>query len=197
MRNTHPMSSGYQTTPEGLPVPTDDGAADHLVGSEVPHAHLPSTLGGHLDLAEATSGIVVVYVYPRTGKPGEPLPEGWDSIPGARGCTPQSCAFRDHVRDLAAYNASVIGISAQSPADQLEFAAREHIPYPLLSDSKLSLATALELPTFEAANMRLYRRLTFVANRQRIVKVFYPVFPPQNNAAEVLAWLADPSAEIG
>jgi peroxiredoxin len=196
MRNTHGVSENYQEPPEHLPVPVDDGAADHLVGSEVPHIHLPSTLGGELDLADV-SGIVVVYIYPRTGKPGEPLPEGWDSIPGARGCTPQSCAFRDHVRDLAAYNASVLGVSAQPPADQLEFAAREHIPYPLLSDSKLSLATALGLPTFETAGMRLYRRLTFVAHMRRIAKVFYPVFPPQHNAAEVLAWLANPSTELG
>ncbi len=191
------MSSSYQRPPDSLPAPIDDGAADHLMGSEIPDVHLPSTLGGTLNLAEATNGVVVVYVYPRTGKPGEPLPEGWDDIPGARGCTPQSCAFRDHVRDLAAYHASVIGISAQSPADQEEFAAREHIPYPLLSDSKLSLATTLELPTFEAAGMRLYRRLTFIASKQRIVKVFYPVFPPQNNAAEVLAWLAGSSTAIG
>jgi peroxiredoxin len=195
MRDTHEVIEDYRKPPAGFPVPVDDGAADHLAGNEMPHVHLPSTLGGQLDLAEE-SGTVVVYVYPRTGRPGEPLPEGWDSIPGARGCTPQSCAFRDHVRDLAAYNASVIGVSAQSPADQLEFAAREHIPYPLLSDSKLSLATALGLPTFEAAGMRLYRRLTFVARNQRVVKVFYPVFPPQHNASEVLAWLANPSTEI-
>ncbi len=185
------MSDEYHAIPEGLPVPVDDGAAEHLVGSEVPRVRLPSTLGGRLDLAAAAGETVVVYVYPRTGRPGEPLPEGWDSIPGARGCTPQSCAFRDHVRELAAQGASVVGISAQSPAEQAEFATREHIPYPLLSDGALALAAALGLPTFEAAGMRLYRRLTFVAVGGRIVKVFYPVFPPQQNAAEVLAWLSD------
>jgi peroxiredoxin len=171
------------------PIPVDDHGADHLVGSELPALSLPSTHGGLLDLAAATRDLVVVYVYPRTGRPGEPLPEGWDEIPGARGCTPQSCAFRDHVGELASCGASVIGLSAQSPADQLEFAMREHIPYPILSDSELRLAGALTLPTFQVGAMRLYRRLTFIARRGRIEKVFYPVFPPELNAAEVLAWL--------
>jgi peroxiredoxin len=152
---------------------------------------LPSTLGGELDLAAAAAGgdRVVVYVYPRTGRPGEPLPEGWDAIPGARGCTPQSCAFRDHAGELAALGASVIGLSAQSPADQAEFAARERIRYPVLSDEELVLERVMGLPTFETSGMRLYRRLTFVAREGRIEKVFYPVFPPDRNAADVLAWL--------
>jgi peroxiredoxin len=183
------MSEGYRDLPADLAIPVDDGAADHLLGSEVPALALPSTLGGELDLGEVADGLAVVYVYPRTGKPGEPLPEGWEEIPGARGCTPQSCAFRDHVRDLAVHGASVIGLSAQSSADQLEFARREHIPYPLLSDGDLELAAALRLPTFQAAGMTLYKRLTFVARERRIAKVFYPVFPPQQNAADVLAWL--------
>jgi peroxiredoxin len=171
------------------PVPVDDGAADHLPGREVPDLSLPSTLGGQLDLAVIASGLVVVYVYPRTGRPGEPLPEGWDEIPGARGCTPQSCAFRDHVADLAGHGASVIGVSAQSSADQHEFAEREHIPYPLLSDDGLRLAGTLGLPTFDIAGMRLYRRLTFIAQERHIVKVFYPVLPPERNASDVLEWL--------
>ena len=150
---------------------------------------LESSLGGEVDLAEIAKGLAVVYVYPRTGVPGEPLPEGWDGIPGARGCTPQSCAFRDHAGDLAAAGAEVVGISAQSPVEQREFAEREHIPYPLLSDGGLKLAEAMGLPTFEAGGMRLYRRLTFVAERGRVAKVFHPVFPPDRNAAEVLAWL--------
>jgi peroxiredoxin len=176
--------------PADLPVPIDDGAADHLVGAVLPSLTLPSTRGGELDLAGAALDLVVVYIYPRTGRPGEPPPEGWDEIPGARGCTPQSCAFRDHARDLGAYGASIIGLSAQSPAEQLEFSQREHIPYPLLSDPALELAAALRLPTFEAAGLRLYRRLTFIARQGRIVKVFYPVFPPQRNASDVLAWLS-------
>jgi peroxiredoxin len=174
-----------------LPVPVDDGAADHLLGSEVPSLSLPSTLGDRPDLAEAARALLVIYVYPRTGRPAEPLPAGWDEIPGARGCTPQSCAFRDHVQDLAACGAAVVGISAQSPGEQSEFAEREHIPYPLLSDSDLQLADRLGLPTFEVAGMRLYRRLTFIASKGRIDKVFYPVFPPERNASEVLAWIEE------
>jgi peroxiredoxin len=117
------------------------------------------------------------------------LPPGWDEIPGARGCTPQSCSFRDHVEELKAYGASVIGVSAQPPDDQREFAAREHIPYPLLSDGSLELARTMGLPVFDVAGMRLYRRLTFIAREGRVEKVFYPVFPPDRNAEEVLDWL--------
>ena len=185
------MKRDYRDLPADLPAPVDDGAADHLTGTTLPSVSLPSTQGGSLDLADAARDRVVVYVYPRTGTPGEPLPEGWDEIPGARGCTPQSCAFRDHAADLAAHGASLIGVSAQSPEDQREFAEREHIPYPLLSDASLELAAALALPTFEAAGMRLYRRLTFIARAGRIEKVFYPVFPPDRNAAEVLSWLGE------
>lgn len=174
---------------DNRPVPVDDGAAAHLLGLDLPGVALPSTLGGLLDIRDAAHDLRVVYVYPRTGRPGEPLPAGWDEIPGARGCTPQSCAFRDHVSDLAAHSASVVGISAQSPAEQQEFAQREHIPYPLLSDSELRLAETLGLPTFEVAGMTLYRRLTFIARAARIQKVFYPVFPPELNASDVLAWL--------
>lgn len=183
------MSDAFEYLPPKLPVPVDDGAADHLLGGEVAAVSLPSTLGGRLDLAEVARELLVTYVYPRTGKPGEPLPTGWDQIPGARGCTPQSCAFRDHVRDLAALGASVVGVSAQSPAEQREFAQRQHIPYHLLSDTDLELASELELPTFAVAGTRLYRRLTFIARGGRIEKVFYPVFPPDRNAAEVLAYL--------
>jgi peroxiredoxin len=162
-----------------------------MPGAEVPSVRLPSTLGGEVDLAEAAAGLLVVYVYPRSGTPGEPSPEGWDQIPGARGCTPQSCAFRDHVADLAAHGASVIGVSAQSLELQRGLAEREHIPYPLLSDPGLALGAAMGLPTFETAGMTLYRRLTFVASVGRIEHVMYPVFPPHRNAEDVLAWLAD------
>jgi peroxiredoxin len=172
-----------------LPVPVDDGAADDLPGSTVPTVALPSTQGGDVDLADAARERLVVYVYPRTGTPGEPSPEGWDEIPGARGCTLQSCAFRDLRADLAAHGAAVIGISAQTPDDQREFAEREHIPYPLLSDHGLKLADAMGLPTFETDGLHLYKRLTFIAEAGEIVKVFYPVFPPDRNAGNVLAWL--------
>jgi peroxiredoxin len=188
------MSNLYRTLPDDLPTPVDDGAADHLPGREVPRVPLSSTLGGALDLGGATDRLAVVYVYPSTGVPGEPLPPGWDDIPGARGCTPQSCAFRDHVLELAAYGASVLGLSAQSHHQQREFAEREHIPYPLLSDPALRLAETLGLPTFEAAGRRYYARLTFIARERRIAKVFYPVFPPHRSPTEVLDWLARESA---
>ncbi len=188
------MAENYRELPGDIAVPTDDGAADHLPGLEVPGLMLSSTLGGQLDLSTATERLAVVYVYPRTGVPGEPLPVGWDRIPGARGCTPQSCAFRDHVLELAAYGASVLGLSAQPHSEQREFAGREHIPYPLLSDPDLTLAGILALPTFEAAGRRYYQRLTFIARERHIAKVFYPVFPPHHNPAEVLDWLADQPA---
>jgi peroxiredoxin len=177
--------------PPDLPVPIDDGAADHLQGADLPSLSLPSTSGGEVDLVEAAEGTLVLYCYPRTGRPGEPLPPGWDEIPGARGCTPQSCAFRDHFAELQALGGAVLGLSAQPLEDQVEFADRVHLPYPVLSDPALRLADALRLPTFEVAGMRLYRRLTLVASERRIVKVFYPVFPPDRNASEVLSWLAD------
>jgi peroxiredoxin len=177
--------------PPDLPVPIDDGAADHLQGADLPSLSLPSTSGGEVDLAEAAKGTLVLYCYPRTGRPGEPLPPGWDEIPGARGCTPQSCAFRDHFAELQALGGAVLGLSAQPLEDQVEFADRVHLPYAVLSDPALRLADALRLPTFEVAGMRLYRRLTLVASERRIVKVFYPVFPPDRNASEVLSWLAD------
>jgi peroxiredoxin len=183
------MSTDFSSLPANLPAPVDDGAANHLPGADVPAVALPSTLGGELDLAEAARERLVVYVYPRTGVPGEPSPDGWDDIPGARGCTVQSCAFRDAREELARHGATLVGISAQTPAEQAEFAAREHIPYPLLSDHELRLADAMGLPTFQTSGLHLYKRLTFVAEQGRIVKVFYPVFPPDRNAGEVLAWL--------
>jgi peroxiredoxin len=186
--------SDYASLPDDLPVPEDDGAADHLAGATVPEVALPATVGGEVDLAELATGLLVAYVYPRTGVPGEPLPRGWDDIPGARGCTPQGCAYRDAVAAFERHGARLVGISAQSEAEQAEFAAREHIPYPLLADPGLRLAAALGLPTFEVEirgqAVALYRRLTFVAEEGVIVKVFYPVFPPDRDAAEVLAWLS-------
>jgi peroxiredoxin len=186
---SNPPSSGF-SLPADLPIPEDDGAADHLPGLEIPTLALPATGGGELDLATLAAGRLVAYVYPRTGTPGEPLPDGWDDIPGARGCTPQSCSYRDALAEFERLGATVIGISAQSAAEQAEFAAREHIPFPLLSDPDLRLAAALRLPTFEAAGMTLYRRLTLIAEAGAIVNAFYPVFPPDRDAAAVLAWLS-------
>jgi len=185
------VNVGYSELPPDLPIPVDDGAADHLPGLELPALRLDSTMGEPLDLQGVAGDLLVAYVYPRTGRPGVPLPDGWDDIPGARGCTPQSCAYRDSLAEFERLGASLVGISAQSPAEQREFAEREHIPFPLLSDTGLALAgEPLRLPTFEAAGMTLYRRLTLIAEAGRIVKAFYPVFPPDRDAAEVLAWLA-------
>jgi peroxiredoxin len=186
------VSDDYRELPADLPVPKDDGAGDHLVGMSMPEIALASTLGGTVDLAAMARQRLVAYVYPRTGAPGQPSPTGWNDIPGARGCTPQSCAFRDTLGEFAALNAVVVGVSAQAPEEQREFAAREHIPFPLLSDGELKLAAALHLPTFEVEGMTLYKRLTLVAEEGCIVKAFYPVFPPDRNATEVLTWLADP-----
>jgi peroxiredoxin len=174
--------------PPGLPAPQDDGAADHLTGLEVPSVVLASS-DGPVDLAALCAVRGVVYVYPRTGRPGEPLPAGWDETPGARGCTPQSCGFRDRSVELAALGARVAGLSAQPLADQIEFAERNRMPFPVVADPELRLRDLLRLPTFEIADTTLYRRLTFVAERGRIVKVFYPVFPPDRNAADVVAYL--------
>jgi peroxiredoxin len=190
------VSDEYRILPPDLPVPEDDGAADHLAGMAVPRLTLTSTQGGTLALRQASQERLVAYVYPRTGIPGRPSPAGWDDIPGARGCTPQSCAFRDTLAELTALGASVVGISAQGSGEQREFAEREHIPFPLLSDGELRLAELLRLPTFEVEDMTLYKRLTFVAEAGRIVKVFYPVFPPDRNAAEVLAWLRRRSSSL-
>ena len=143
-----------------------------------------------MSLAELARERLVLYVYPRTGRPSEPLLPGWDEIPGARGCTPQSCAFRDHAAELAALGAAVAGLSAQSLDDQREFAERNRMPFPVVSDERLELARALGLPTFEVEGLRLYKRVTLVAERGEVEKVFYPVFPPDRNAAEVLAWMS-------
>lgn len=175
--------------PEGLPVPEDDGAADHLPGRELPDLKLESSQGP-VNLAELARERLVLYVYPRTGRPGRPLAPGWDEIPGARGCTPQSCAFRDHAAELGALGARVAGLSAQSLGDQVEFAERNRMPFPIVADERLELGRALGLPTFEADGATLYKRLALVAERGRIVKVFYPVFPPDRNAEEVLAWMS-------
>jgi len=172
------------TLPEGLPVPEDDGAADHLPGAEVPSLTLESTRGP-VDV----SAFTVVYVYPRTGKPGVPSLPGWDEFPGARGCTPQSCAFRDHAAELAGLGASVAGLSAQSLEDQLEFAERNHMPYPVIADPALRVRDELRLPTFEIAGHTLYKRLAWIARDGRIERVFYPVFPPDRNAVDVVEWL--------
>jgi peroxiredoxin len=171
--------------PAGLPVPEDDGAADHLTGAELPDVVLPSSQG-----PVNVRDFEVLYVYPRSGRPGVPSLPGWDEIPGARGCTPQSCAFRDHNAELAALGARVAGLSSQTLDDQIEFAERNNMPFPIISDEWLELARDPGLPTFEVEALTLYKRLALITEHGRVVKVFYPVFPPDRNAEEVLAWLA-------
>ena len=173
-----------------IPAPQDDGAARHLPGLVLPALALPATDGGAVDLS-ALPGRSVVYAYPRTGRPGIANPAGWDMIPGARGCTPQSCSFRDHAAELAVLGvARIFGLSTQDTAYQREAAERLHLPFALLSDERLRLARALRLPVFETAGMTLLKRLTLVIDDGRIAHVFYPVFPPDRSAGEILAWLA-------
>jgi peroxiredoxin len=176
--------------PAGLPAPVDDGAAAHLQGSLVPDVRLRSTNGPLVSLARLGKGRAVVYAYPRTGRPGEPeLTDDWDLIPGARGCTPEACGFRDHYAELNAAGANVFGLSTQSTADQEELAARLRLPFPVLSDANLALTQAMRLPTFRAAGQTLLRRLTLVIRDGRVEHVWYPVFPPDRHAGEVLQWL--------
>lgn len=175
--------------PKNLPVPQDDGACAHLAGFALPAVTLRSTGGVSVDLSRL-SGRTVVYCYPRTGKPDQEMPEGWNAIPGARGCTPQSCAFRDHYQELKRAGAAhVYGLSTQDTAYQCEAVERLHLPFELLSDEKLELARALRLPTFQVAGMTLIRRLTLIIDDGAVTTVFYPVFPPDANAQEVERWL--------
>jgi peroxiredoxin len=175
--------------PADLPPPIDDGGAAHLEGSMLPDVALAATDGSEVPLARLT-GRSVVYAYPRTGQPGKALPEGWDAIPGARGCTPQSCAFRDHFAELRGLGvAHLFGLSTQDSAYQREAAERLHLPFPLLSDDGLAFTKAAGLPTFETSGMVLLKRLTMVIDAGRVTKVFYPVFPPDRSADEVLDWL--------
>ena len=181
--------------PAGLPVPQDDGACGHLPGQHLPRLALPSTEGTSIDLA-AMPGWVVVYCYPMTGTPGRAIPDGWTEIPGAAGCTPQSCAFRDHHAELSRLGASVFGMSVQSTEDQSEAALRLALGYPLLSDSALQFASALRLPTFDAGGRRLLRRVTLIAHDGKIQTYFYPVFPPDRNAEDVVVWLRQAQATV-
>jgi peroxiredoxin len=184
------MAQTYTLLPEGLPVPEDDGAADHLAGLMLPFLPLPATDSSAVNLA-ALQGQAVLFCYPKTGVPGEPLPEGWDAIPGARGCTPEACAFRDLLAELKTAGADfVFGLSTQSTAYQRELAARLHLPFPILSDERLEFARAMWLPTFDAWGGTLVKRITLVIRNGRIAHAFYPIFPPDGHAAEVLAWLS-------
>jgi peroxiredoxin len=173
-----------------IPPPVDDGAARHLLGACLPPVSLQATNGERIDLS-LCRGRTVLYIYPRTGRPGVPNPDGWDMIPGARGCSPQSCGFRDHFAELRRLGVDQLyGLSTQDSAYQREAADRLHLPFPLLSDERLEFAHALSLPTFEAGGMTLLKRCTLVVDDGQVAHVFYPVFPPDRNASDVIAWLA-------
>jgi peroxiredoxin len=184
------------TLPPDLPVPADDGAADHLRGAAVPSLALPATSGRRVDLAALARGGAVLFFYPRTGQPGQPAGREWDLIPGARGCTPQSCGFRDLYAEFCALGVTVAGVSTQTTEYQREFVERNHVPFDLLSDADLRLTHTLRLPTFEylvpgIGPSTLIRRMAWYLDAGRIAHVWYPVFPPDKNAGTVLAWLRE------
>lgn len=186
-----PGAHNPQVLPPDIPIPQDDGAAVHLPGMKLPTLALLATDGTKVDLSKLT-GRTVIYVYPRTGVPGIDPPQGWDQIPGARGCTPQSCSFRDHFGELKRLGvAQLFGLSTQDTEYQQEAAKRLHLPFPILSDEKLALTKALRLPTFSVAGMTLLKRMALIIDDSRITKAFYPVFPPDKNAEEVIGWLQE------
>jgi peroxiredoxin len=180
------VTNNYDILPEGLPVPADDGQATHLTGMRFPNVTLQCTNGKHFHLNHEK---LVVYIYPLSGQPNVALPEGWDEIPGARGCTPQACDFSDHHQQFENLNTQVFGLSTQTTEYQLALKTRLHLPFDLLSDVDMKLKQNLNLPTFKAGNLTLYKRLTLVIEQAIIKKVFYPVFPPNQHAAQVLDWL--------
>jgi len=180
------VTNNYNTLPEGLPVPIDDGQAAHLTGLRVPDISLPCTSGKHFHLNHEK---LVIYVYPLTGQPNVALPEGWDEIPGARGCTPQACDFSDHHQQFESLGTQVFGLSTQTTEYQLALKNRLYLPFDLLSDADLLLKQSLNLPIFKVGKLTLYKRLTLVIEQTTIKKVFYPVFPPNQHASQVLDWL--------
>lgn len=184
------MQSSTDTNAE-LVRPVDDGGADHLVGMAMPHITLPATTGETVDLGAGAHGWTVIFCYPRTGRPDTALPEGWEKIPGAIGCTPQACSFRDRYADLRSLDATIYGVSTQTTEYQAEMAMRLGLRYAVLSDAKLAFANALRLPTFESEGETLLKRLTLIVKGGVIRQVFYPVFPPEENAAEVQRWLEE------
>ena len=182
--------NSYEALPDNLPRPFDDGDCNHLVGMELPKIRLLATDGSLIDLSSLPKK-VVIYCYPMTGKPGVPLPDGWDEIPGARGCTPQTCSYRDHHKELAALGAVVFGLSTQASDYQQEMAERLHLPFLILSDEAFEFCESLNLPTFIVNQMRLIKRVTLIAINGVIRNVHYPVFPSDSDAAWVLGKLSE------
>jgi peroxiredoxin len=190
-----PLAFAFQQTtnlnqlPTNLPRPKDDGGARHLTGMALPDLALPATSGRPVNLSKVDAPRIVIYCYPMTGRPDRQLPDGWDDIPGARGCTPETCGFRDHHKDLAKLHAEVFGVSVQDTPYQQEMVKRLEVPFEVLSDERFAFTDALRLPTFTAGGMRLMKRLTLIAHAGRIEHAFYPVFPPDTHAEVVIAWL--------
>lgn len=185
-----PKPDNINKLPDDLPAPADDGASDHLTGMSVPSLHLASTSGRSVDIS-SLPGRTVLYCYPMTGRPDREIPAGWNDIPGARGCTPESCAFRDLHMEFRSFGARVFGLSTQSTDYQREAVERLGLQYELLSDENLEFAEALRLPTFEVEGAALIKRLTLVVREAKVEKVFYPVFPPDKHPSEVLKWLRE------
>jgi len=195
-RATDRGATDRHVLPADLPVPVDDGACDHLPGAQVPSIRLQSTGGRWVDLAEVTARPAVLFFYPRTGEPGRPAGPDWDAIPGARGCTPQSCGFRDRYHDFAARGVAVFGVSTQEMAYQREFVRRNHVPFEMLSDCELALTSAMRLPTFDYPSTRggpptLIKRMAWFVDRGSIERIWYPVFPPDRNAETVVEWVRE------
>ena len=183
-----PRADDIHTIPDDLPVPSDDGAADHLLGAVVPAIELKATTGDTIRL-DQLEGKTVLFCYPRTGRPDEELPPGWNAIPGARGCTPEACGFRDAHQQFEELGVRVLALSTQDPDYQREMAERLHLPFAVLSDERLELTEQFGLPTFETSGWTLLKRSTLVIEDGEITRVFYPVFPPDTHAREVLDWL--------
>jgi peroxiredoxin len=184
------QKDAFYDLPPNLPVPKDDGAAKHLTGMPVPPVILASTANRQVNMSQLARHRAVIYCYPRTGAPGQPVPKHWDEIPGARGCTPESCGFRDHYQRLSELHLQVFGLSTQTTEYQQEVVQRLHLPFEVLSDANFAFTNALRLPTFEFDGVRLLKRLTLILSDGKIEKVFYPVFPPDKHAQEVITWLA-------
>ena len=182
------MTQNYETLPENLPIPEDDGACDHLVGMNLPEFDLPSTGGDLINLSKL-KGKVVIYCYPMTGRPDVPLPDGWNEIPGARGCTPQSCSYKDHYKEFQELGVEVYGLSTQTTDYQQEMVGRLSLPFNVLSDSQMELTQAINLPTFVVTGMVLLKRLTMIAEDSVIKSVHYPVFPSDSDPDWVLDYL--------
>ncbi len=193
MSMREPLDTNPYFLPAGLPVPMDDGACKHLTGTRMPSISLRSTNGRYVDVANASRQRAVFFFYPETGTPGGPIPKSWNEIPGARGCTPQSCSFRDHYQEFRELGFDAFGVSGQNLGEQIDFARRNSLPYELLNDSDFRLTKALRLPTFEFQSKIFIKRLALVLERSEILKVFYPVFPPNRNAEEVLHYLRSSS----